>query len=107
MLGVAFSDANHGWAVGGGGNAVIVATTDGGAHWNAQSASFPDSSVSLPSVAFANSSDGCAVGSLGGYDYQSLIRNTTEGGTDWNVQTDTVNVGLSSVTFNNVSNDER
>ena len=57
---VAFRDARHGWAVGHGGT--ILATTDGGATWNAQSSG---AIQTLYAVAFPDAAHGWAVG-LGG-----------------------------------------
>ena len=55
-----FVDASHGWAVGAHGS--IVATTDGGAHWNLQTSA---TSSDLRSVCFVDAIHGWAVGIAG------------------------------------------
>ena len=69
---VAFTDATHGWAVGGDeGPTVILATTNGGATWGAQRSG---SDSWLQAVAFTDATHGWAVGSGG------VILATTDGG---------------------------
>ena len=84
LSGVAFSDATHGWAVGGSidsrtatSTAVILATTDGGATWKQQSTK---SDAYLSAVAFSDSTHGWAVG------YGGAILATIDGGTTWKKQ---------------------
>ena len=72
---VAFANAHDGWAVGLGGT--VLATTDGGAMWFAQSSG---TAFDLTGVAFANATDGWAVG-LGG-----TVLATTDGGATWVAQ---------------------
>ena len=69
LMGVAFSDATHGWAVDWYG--AILATTDGGATWSAQRSG---SSEMLMGVAFSDAAHGWAVGEGG------VILATTSGG---------------------------
>ena len=79
LSGVAFSDANHGWAVGAGGT--IIATTDGGATWNPQTSNV---TADLSGVAFSDADHGWAVGAGG------TIIATSDGGATWNPQTSNV-----------------
>ena len=98
FTGVAFPDVTHGWAVGEFGN--ILATTDGGTTWTAQSSGLGSYSY-LYSVAFANASDGWAVGYRGPPDsltVTSIILATTDGGDTWSPQgSGTTDFGLESV----------
>jgi photosystem II stability/assembly factor-like uncharacterized protein len=64
-----FTSADQGWAVG---QDVILATADGGAHWQVQLSG----DVNLTGVDFVNAQDGWAVGNT------SLLT-TTDGGTHW------------------------
>jgi photosystem II stability/assembly factor-like uncharacterized protein len=80
LNGVAFSDAAHGWAVGAVGSddrvrGIILATTDGGAHWKAQRV--PVGVRALSKVRFVDDQTGWAVGSPG------IVLRTTDGGTTW------------------------
>ena len=88
---VSFANALDGWAVGGSGSDngtpvtgnVIIATIDGGLTWNVQTSGATADTV-LTGVAFANASDGCAVGynASGG-----VILTTTNGGAAWTART--------------------
>ncbi|MEI6450143.1 MAG: YCF48-related protein [Actinomycetes bacterium] len=60
LLGVAFGDGDHGWAVSADG--AILATANGGATWSAQSSG---SSADLRAVAFSDAAHGWAVGADG------------------------------------------
>jgi photosystem II stability/assembly factor-like uncharacterized protein len=106
LNGVAFVNANDGWAVGYSwdtGASAILATTDGGATWSAQgSGAIAD--TWLDAVAFANASDGWAVG-WNGNTYGSTILATTNGGATWSAQSSGVvaDTQLHSVAFANVS----
>jgi photosynthesis system II assembly factor YCF48-like protein len=73
---VACVDANHGWAVGYDGT--IVATTDGGATWTAQTSGTTNT---LIWVSFVDANHGWAVGEFG------TIVATTDGGASWTAQT--------------------
>jgi len=77
-MSVAFANASDGWAVGwySDGSGIILATTDGGAHWSAQSAG---AATFLTSVACA---DGTHAWALSG----STILATTDGGATWHAQ---------------------
>ena len=79
--GVAFADASHGWVVGvdGNGNAVILATTDGGAHWSPQST--PSGNDYLSAVSFSGASHGWAVGTGRQRDRASSSPRPTAGAT--------------------------
>lgn len=86
-----FVDSQHGWAVGESyptDEAIILATTNGGANWVAQ-----DSNVNavLYDVFFWNPSVGMAVGEGG------LILETTNGGTNWVVSTSPVSSTLYTI----------
>ncbi|MEI6449710.1 MAG: S8 family serine peptidase [Actinomycetes bacterium] len=75
FLGVDFVDATQGWAVGEGG--LILATSDGGATWNAQSSG---TLATLWGVDFSDATHGWAVGDGG------LILATSDGGDTWSAQ---------------------
>jgi len=82
-MAVAFSDATHGWVVGGNGR--ILATTNGGATWSAQRSATHEQFLD---VAFSDASHGWAVGmvlSTEGDEY-SVILATTNGGVTWSAQ---------------------
>ena len=92
---VCFTDASHGWAVGNDGT--ILATTDGGAHWVAQTSG---TTQYLMSVSFTDSSNGWAVG--GGGDVSPIL-GTTDGGAHWVAQTSETTAQLNSVCFTDAS----
>jgi len=69
LTGMQFVSADQGWTVG---QDVILATTDGGAHWRVQRSG----SLNLTAVDFVNGQDGWAAGNA------SLLA-TTDGGTRW------------------------
>ena len=69
LTGVQFVSADQGWAVG---QDVILATTDGGAHWRVQLSG----GLNLTAVDFVNGQDGWAAGNT------SLLA-TTDGGAHW------------------------
>jgi photosystem II stability/assembly factor-like uncharacterized protein len=94
LLGVSFADGRHGWAVGHTPatvfvipGPVILATTDGGAHWGAQTAPLP-AEAELFGVTFADATHGWAVGTLPGDGQRnaSVIVATTDGGVTWKRQ---------------------
>jgi photosystem II stability/assembly factor-like uncharacterized protein len=74
---ITFPDPDHGWAVG---RKVILATADGGATWNAQTAS-----SGLASVSFPDAVHGWAVGG-GNYSGVGVILHTADGGLSWQTQ---------------------
>jgi len=87
LFGVSFTDASHGAAVGsnfffsGGGNAVVLRTTDGGNTW-ATKYSDPTSGVMLFGVSFSDANTGTVIG----IDFNAgaaLILRTTDGGETW------------------------
>ena len=99
FLGVTSTDAAHAWAVGiSSDNSApaapwhdtILATTDGGVTWTPQD---PHTSQFLTGIAFANVTDGWAVGDDG------TIRATTDGGTTWKAQKSGTAQHLSAVAF--------
>jgi len=92
LLGVAFSDAVHGWAVGEAG--LILATTDGGATWSAQDSG---SSVDLGAVACTGAGYGWVVGKAG------AILATSDGGATWSAQDSGSSADLRAVTFSDVA----
>ena len=99
LCGVAFPDAQHGWAVGvddrkpdNGG--LILATTDGGAHWQVQKAGTTNQ---LFDVAFTDATHGWAVGEE--YARGGTILATTDGGAHWQVQRSGVANQLLGVAF--------
>ncbi len=83
-----FSDALHGWAVGGGGE--VLATTDGGLTWTAQTS---NTSAGLSAVHFVDRSNGWAVGD------QGTIIHTSDGGATWASQSSGTSYDLTGVTF--------
>ena len=85
---VTFVDASRGWTVSDSGD--IFATSDGGAHWTAQSSGTRNM---LLSVHFVSAAHGWVVGERG------TILATTDGGTHWTTQTWTTPYELDSVTF--------
>jgi photosystem II stability/assembly factor-like uncharacterized protein len=91
LLGVAFTDANHGYAVGT--NGVIRITTNGGATWSPQASG---TSRFLRDVYFSDATHGTIVGESG------LILRTTDG-TNWTPQTSGTLQHLVHVNF--VNND--
>ena len=91
---VSFVNADDGWAVGNGsdmgGAGTIVATTDGGAHWTAQSAG---SDWDLSGITFVDAEHGWLP--EGGSTYF-----TTDGGADW-AAADTGLTSVNAVSFAN------
>ena len=75
LIGVSFTDANTGTAVGNFGT--IVHTTDGGANWTTQTSGTTNN---LFGVFFIDANTGTAVGGSG------TIRRTTDGGMTWTAQ---------------------
>ncbi len=90
---VFFSDTSHGWAVGGDG--VILATNDGGQHWQPQLSGVTSW---LNGVQFNDPSHGWAVGGGG------VILSTNDGGQHWQPQTSGVNSVLVGLQFRGISN---
>ena len=86
---VTFTDARHGWIVGGE-PGFILATSDGGRHWHTQLSGTHDG---LNSVSFVNASDGWVVGNGG------LLYRTTNGGKTWTLSRLPVGWGPSAVSF--------
>ena len=82
------SPTAHSWAVGEGG--AILATTDGGATWKAQSAQI---SATLNAVTFVDARRGWAVGEGG------VILATTNGGAAWKAQSAQITATLNAVAF--------
>ena len=85
LCGITFADATHGWAVGA--NATFIHTSDGGSTWTSITdtpipllpGTLPASN-GLRSIAFADASNGIAVGR-----YQGVWR-TSDGGSSWIVE---------------------
>ena len=71
LVGVAFADASHGWAVGTHG--LVLATTDGGASWQTQASVGPN----LWHVACVDARHAWAIGPAG------QLVSTTDGGASW------------------------
>jgi photosystem II stability/assembly factor-like uncharacterized protein/putative cell wall-binding protein len=88
LYGVAFTDASHGWAVGGGG--IILHTSDAGGTWKPQDSG---TTADLYDVTFADARTGWAVGSPG------TILHTFNGGATWTEQTSGTRGNLYSVHF--------
>ena len=101
LYSVAFTDVNHGWAVGYAGT--ILATADGGVHWMPQTVG---ANVNLSSVAFTDAAYGWAVGNERNPDTYldtCIILATTDGGSHWTTQTVGVRGTLTSVSFSDSS----
>jgi photosystem II stability/assembly factor-like uncharacterized protein len=96
---VQFVAPYRGWAVGGAyGDGTILATTDGGTHWDAQT--YPTSGP-MRGVHFVGPDDGWAVGgAVGGNGW---ILGTTNGGNDWTLQKTTYSVPLYDVCFGDLT----
>jgi photosystem II stability/assembly factor-like uncharacterized protein len=62
------------------GNAVALATTDGGATWRAQDAGAAGHDATLNSADFVGATHGWAVGVGGGSDYPPIILATSDSG---------------------------
>jgi photosystem II stability/assembly factor-like uncharacterized protein len=97
LLAVVFIDQRHGWAVGKGN--VIMATGDGGRHWQKQYATVKRENTfylnvwsqdQLASVSFVSPTTGWAVGGRGlvrgETQHSSLALKTTDGGATWRRQ---------------------
>ncbi len=97
LTAVAFANTSDGWAVGDDGT--ILATTDGGATWNAQNSGTMDD---LTAVAFPNATDGWAVGDDSNTG-TGLILATTDGGATWSPQYADATDYLTAVAFANAS----
>ncbi|HEY9035790.1 MAG TPA: YCF48-related protein [Pseudomonadales bacterium] len=87
LTAVYFLDARHGWAVGH--EALILATDDGGQHWQVQhdgmaAASQGEAVSALLDVWFADASTGWAAGAFG------TVLHTRDGGAHWEDWTDRV-----------------
>ena len=93
LMGVYFTDANTGWAVGLAGQ--IVNTTDGGASWTAQASG---TTATLQDVHFTDANTGWAVGSSG------TILHTIDGGATWAAQTAAGAHNLDGVYFHDAVN---
>jgi photosystem II stability/assembly factor-like uncharacterized protein len=78
-----FTDANHGWAVGG--NATLIKTSDGGNTWTSVAVDPAVAGISLYSVRFADANNGIVSGGggLNGYGSGGTILRTTDGGATW------------------------
>jgi photosystem II stability/assembly factor-like uncharacterized protein len=93
LCSVTFVDTKHGWAVGGNvsgvdpGDAVILATSDGGATWKAQDASDAGSGSLLLSVSFVDALHGWAVGTKPQSGHEApIILATSDSGAIWKAQ---------------------
>ena len=78
IVGLAFPDATHGWAVAG---HTILATTDGGDTWTGRTVS-----ADLTGVSFPDTAHGWAVGATGLADQRPTILHTDDGGLSWTTQ---------------------
>jgi photosystem II stability/assembly factor-like uncharacterized protein len=101
LYGVAFSDADHGWAVGGrgatGDSNVILATNDGGVTWRKQTVGH---GPPLAAVAFSDNKHGWAVGGHTNAEKDSnIILVTKDGGAHWKRQKARSSAPFGGVTF--------
>jgi photosystem II stability/assembly factor-like uncharacterized protein len=101
LTGVAVPDASHGWAVGYRYDSphtftsVILATSDGGAHWSPQS---PGTQAWLEGVCFVDVEHGWTVG----VDWtlrEGVVLVTTDGGAHWVAQSPGIRTSLNAVDF--------
>ena len=89
LAAVSFVDTAYGWALGTSTDAsfdtspTLLATTDGGTHWDAEYVGDLGSDGSLLSIHFADRSDGWAVG---GNDSGPIVLATSDGGANWSFQ---------------------
>src|SRR5439155_24430182 len=93
LMGVAFTDANTGTAVGSsifGSDGIILRTTDGGATWVTQESGLANG---LNAVSFVDENNGTAVGNGG------AVLRTTDGGNNWSSQTSGTPNQLNAVAF--------
>jgi photosystem II stability/assembly factor-like uncharacterized protein len=103
LLGVGFSDADHGWAVGAsdayGDGSVILRTTDGGASWRPQLSNLAGEVFGVDALsdttAWAVSNDTSGLNSGANLSLQ----HTTDGGTTWTPQFIPGNTALLAVDF--------
>jgi hypothetical protein len=93
LLGVSFTDANTGTAVGWGGT--ILRTTNGGTTWTEQTSG---TNNWLNGVSFTDANMGTAVG------WRGTILRTTNGGTTWTEQTSGTTERLEDVSFTDANN---
>ncbi|HEX3607174.1 MAG TPA: DUF4214 domain-containing protein, partial [Candidatus Dormibacteraeota bacterium] len=76
---LSFADAVHGWASGGVGGSVVIATSDGGATWHAQP--LPGTVSGLSAVAAVSPTAAVAV--AGNFGTGTAVVSTTDGGATW------------------------
>lgn len=106
---VAFPNATHGWAVGGSNRgSVILATTDGGAHWRRQGPGSRTDGAVLCDVSFADASHGWTVGVRLDLNSATLtaagvVLATSNGGATWTEQNAGTSNPLLGVAFADVS----
>ena len=93
LIGVCFTDANNGTAVGTYGT--IIRTTNGGTNWTLQSSGITNV---LFGVSFTDANNGTAVGQVG------RILRTTNGGTNWTIQSSGTTNNLFNVSFTDANN---
>ena len=93
LNGVAFVDADSGWAVGGGGT--VRHTSNGGAKWTAQTSG---TTQTLNGIAFVDADHGWIVGGGG------TILRTTNGGASWSAQKSGTTQALNGVAFADAAN---
>jgi photosystem II stability/assembly factor-like uncharacterized protein len=79
MTALDFADARHGWAIGGGGRGIVLATGDGGRTWKtlATGASKVNGLLRYTSVSFADARHGWIVANHG------VLLTTSDGGATW------------------------
>jgi photosystem II stability/assembly factor-like uncharacterized protein len=77
---VDFVDSEHGWAIGGGGRGVVLATSDGGQTWKTQATGAPKlngRSLNYNAVSFSDAQHGWIVAN------HTTLLTTSDGGTTW------------------------
>ncbi len=75
---IAFPDAAHGWATGGG---PLLSTTDGGATWSSQTLS-----AGLDTLSFPDAADGWGTGHYADPSGHVAVLHTSDGGQSWQTQ---------------------
>jgi photosystem II stability/assembly factor-like uncharacterized protein len=92
LFGVDFTDADHGWVVGGAYGGVVLATADGGASWVQQT----QVEGSLQSVSAVGAASAWAAGTLDGH---GRVLATSDGGDTWSEEDLGDCSGLNDVCF--------
>jgi len=93
LEGLAFSDAQNGWAVG---YRSVFRTTDGGNSW---AKTWTGTDGYFKALWFAGTNDGWIAGYKGSYPYTGVVKRTSDGGTTWSDQSIPAVHSLSAIYF--------